>query len=89
MVSAKNNNSVLLRKFFCTEACFVFANDKNQHARIDKSGEHDHTYHHRLEHLQIRGCKKFCVNGHLAGNCLISRRSEDDRSKESSIAGFD
>ena len=30
-----------------------------------------------------RGCKKFCVNGHLAGNCLTSTRSEHDRSKES------
>src|SRR3989338_9413563 len=35
------------------------------------------------------GCKNFCVNGHLAGNCLTSRRSEHDRSKESPIAGFD
>jgi len=33
-----------------------------------------------------RGCKKFCVNGHLAGNCLTSKRSEHDRSKESSNA---
>ncbi|MDX8398669.1 MAG: SLATT domain-containing protein, partial [Gallionellaceae bacterium] len=35
-----------------------------------------------------RGCKKFCVNGHLAGNCLTSKGSEYDRSKKSSIAGF-
>ena len=33
-----------------------------------------------------RGCKKFCVNGHLAGNCLTSKRSEHDRSKEGTIA---
>ena len=29
-----------------------------------------------------RGCKNFCVNGYLAGNCRAPR-SEDDRSKES------
>lgn len=31
-------------------------------------------------HWVSRGCKKFCVNGHLAGNCRPSRRY-DDRSK--------
>src|ERR1017187_4281047 len=41
------------------------------------------------EYSQIRGCKKFCVNGQLAGNCLTSRRNEDSRNKEeSNIAGF-
>ena len=33
-----------------------------------------------------RGCNKFCVNGHLAGNCLTLRRSEHDRNTESTIA---
>ena len=28
-----------------------------------------------------RGCKKFCVNGHLAGNCRHFERSSNDRSK--------
>jgi uncharacterized membrane protein YqhA len=26
-----------------------------------------------------RGCKKFCVNGYLAGNCLPSRKKRNDR----------
>jgi hypothetical protein len=32
------------------------------------------------------GCKNFCVNGHLAGNCRATR-SDDDRSKESRTEG--
>ncbi|MFA6064169.1 MAG: hypothetical protein WC736_16385, partial [Gallionella sp.] len=28
-----------------------------------------------------RGCKKFCVNGHLVGNCRHFERSCNDRSK--------
>jgi hypothetical protein len=27
------------------------------------------------------GCKNFCVNGHLAGNCRPYERSRNDRSK--------
>ena len=27
------------------------------------------------------GCKKFCVNGHLVGNCHYFERSWNDRSK--------
>ena len=33
-----------------------------------------------------RGCKNFCVNGQLAGNCRATR-SDDDRSKESRTQG--
>ena len=39
--------------------------------------------------LGTRGCKNFCVNGHLAGNCLTLKRSEHDRSTKSTIAGSD
>ena len=38
------------------------------------------------KYIHARGCKNFCVNGHLAGNCLTSRRSDHDRSKESTIS---
>lgn len=40
-----------------------------------------------VQHSRYQGgCKKFCVNGHLAGNCLTLRRSEHDRNTESTIA---
>ncbi len=39
-----------------------------------------------LDFRMIRRCRKFCVNGHLAGNCLTLRRSEHDRIAESAIA---
>ena len=29
--------------------------------------------------LLRRGCKNFCVNGSLAGDCRLSRESENDR----------
>ena len=32
------------------------------------------------------GCKRFCVNGQLAANCLTLKRSEYDRSNETSPA---
>ena len=35
---------------------------------------------HGAKESTIGGCKKFCVNGHLAGNCLTSKRSEHDLS---------
>ena len=35
----------------------------------------------------FRGCKNFCVNGHLAGNCRIAR-NDDDRSEESRTQGI-
>jgi hypothetical protein len=35
-----------------------------------------------LRQQPIGGCKNFCVNGQMAGNCRAPR-SEDDRSKES------
>jgi hypothetical protein len=39
-----------------------------------------------IDRLRVRkdidgGCKKFCVNGHFAGNCTIAR-SNDDRREE-------
>jgi IS30 family transposase len=38
------------------------------------------TYSQAQLNAVARGCKKFCVNGHLAGNCRPSR-SDDDRSE--------
>ena len=35
---------------------------------------------------QWQGCKSFCVNGQLAGNCRIAR-SDDDRSEERCTQG--
>lgn len=32
-----------------------------------------------LPQFWIWGCKKICVNGHLAGNCRLLERIEDDR----------
>jgi DNA-binding transcriptional ArsR family regulator len=34
-----------------------------------------------LQHIKVGGCKKFCVNGHLAGNCRHFEMSRNDRSK--------
>jgi hypothetical protein len=31
--------------------------------------------------LHIQGCKKFCVNGHVAGNCAIARSNNNYRQK--------
>ena len=31
--------------------------------------------------MNFGGCKNFCVNGHLAGNCRHFERSSNDRSK--------
>ena len=42
----------------------------------------------RMLNITRGGCKKFCVNGHLAGNCHNFERSEYDRSKESPIPRF-
>lgn len=36
--------------------------------------------------IRRRGCKNFCVNGHLAGNCRAPR-SDDGRNKGSSTQG--
>ena len=41
----------------------------------------------RLAQIDARGCKNFCVNGYLAGNCRIAR-SDDDRSEESRTQGI-
>lgn len=42
----------------------------------------------KLRRLAIPGgCKNFCVNGPLAGNCNIAR-SDDDRSEESRTQGI-
>ena len=40
------------------------------------------TFNATLPFYEEGGCKNFCVNGYLAGNCRAPR-SEDDRSKES------
>ncbi len=31
--------------------------------------------------VTLRGCKKFCVNGQMAGNCRLSRKKRNDRNE--------
>jgi hypothetical protein len=36
-----------------------------------------------LQQAQLGGCKNFCVNGLLAGNCRTSRKKRNDRKQRS------